>query len=63
MVSMMPRSEAPATIRALRDDEQGVLAEATVGNVNWLGPRFTFERVGFIPAGPEFDEGTLVLRF
>lgn len=50
MVSMMPRSEAPATIRALRDDEQDVLARATVGNVNWSEPRFMFEQVVQTPA-------------
>lgn len=62
--------------RPLRTYEQDLLAQATLGNVNWSGPRFLslsvetgnparslYERFGFAPAGPEFDAGALVLRF
>lgn len=39
-----------ATLRALRADEQDLLAWATLGNMNWPGPRFTLEQVTRIPA-------------
>ena len=36
-------------IRALRADEQDLLARATWGNMNWAGPRFTLEQVLQMP--------------
>lgn len=37
-------------IRPLRADEQSLLVRATVGNVNWSGPRLTWDQVVQTPA-------------
>ncbi|MFL4473946.1 GNAT family N-acetyltransferase [Paeniglutamicibacter sp. MACA_103] len=36
-------------VRALRIDEQDLLARATLGNANWPGPRFTLDQVLQMP--------------
>lgn len=36
-------------IRPLGNDEQDLLARATVGNANWPGPRFTFDQILQVP--------------
>lgn len=41
-------------LRALRNDEQDLLARATVGNMNWPGPRYTLEQVVQIPAMAQY---------
>lgn len=46
----MTRRPAPGTVRALRPDEQDLLARATVENVNWSGPRLTAEQVAGVPS-------------
>lgn len=32
-------------IRALREEDRGLLRRATLANMNWIGPRFTFDDV------------------
>lgn len=39
-----------ATLRVLRFSEQDLLARATLGTMNWPGPRFTLEQIKQIPA-------------
>lgn len=47
---MTRSSTKQSTIRALRADEQDLLARATVGNVNWAGPRLTPDQVAAMPS-------------
>ena len=37
-------------VRALRADEQELLERATLGNMNWPGPRYTLDQVMLIPS-------------
>lgn len=39
-----------STLRVLRFSEEELLARATLGNMNWPGPRFTLEQIEQIPA-------------
>lgn len=47
---MSPHEEGAIGIRALRPDEQGLLAHATLGAFNWDGPRFTLEEIESTPS-------------
>jgi len=46
---MVDADQLPA-LRALRADETELLVRATLGNVNWSGPRFTVDQVLRTPA-------------
>lgn len=46
----MSPQDADVIIRALRPDEQSLLARATLGAFNWNGPRFTLEQIARTPA-------------
>ncbi|QGU04216.1 GNAT family N-acetyltransferase [Corynebacterium comes] len=48
------------TIRPLRADEQALLAQATLGNVNWAGPRIALDDIRTTPELSHYvasDEG------
>lgn len=46
---MSPQDDG-AAIRALRPDEEGLLARATLGAFNWNGPRFTLAQLERTPS-------------
>lgn len=47
---MSPQEEGTTSVRVLRADEQGLLAQATLGAFNWNGPRFTLEEIEGTPS-------------
>lgn len=54
------RQDTLTTIRPLRADEQALLAQATLGNVNWARPHYVLDDVYSMPALSHYvasDEG------